>query len=84
MTDELTVAEVIRQSLDMSGDLQFAARLKALRLQAGLTQQDLQVSLNVSQTLLSRYEKGRSYPSIPTLEKLCRFYGVTATDLLGF
>lgn len=81
---ELTTGEIIQQSLDMAGSTVLGTRLKALRLQAGLTQLDLQLSVEVSQTLLSRYEKGRSYPSIPTLEKLCRFYGVTATDLLGF
>lgn len=54
--------------------------LRQLRLQRGLTQEQVAGQLNVTRQALSSYESGRTRPDIDTLMRLAAIYG---TDLEG-
>lgn len=58
-------------------------RLKELREGKKETQQQLSIILNVSQTMISRYELGIAYPDIETLIAIARHYYVSVDYLLG-
>jgi len=62
----------------------YMKRLKELREEKGLHQIELAKILNVTQTAISRYEKGERTPDIQTIKKLRDFFGVTTDYLLGF
>ena len=59
-----------------------AAKLKALREQRGLTQEQLSEKSGVSRTYLARLETGRQDPTLSTLEKLAKALGVKVGRLL--
>ena len=54
-----------------------------LRYKRGYSQRELARRLNVSQTAVSQWETGRTYPDIETLVKLADFYGTTTDYILG-
>ena len=58
-------------------------RLKELREGNKETQQQLSMILNVSQTMISRYELGIAYPEIETLIAMAQHYHVSVDYLLG-
>ena len=58
-------------------------RLKELREDKKETQQQLAMLLNVSQTMISRYELGESLPDIETLITIAQHYYVSVDYLLG-
>lgn len=60
----------------------FGNALESLRVDAGYSQNQLSKLLNMSQPAMNYWEAGKGYPQIPTLLKLCEFYGVTPNDLL--
>ena len=53
-----------------------APKLRALRMQNGLTLSRLTAATGLSTALLSKLETGRMIPTLPTLANLCRVYGV--------
>ena len=61
----------------------FGERLKQLRIQAGLTQQQLAAKLNLTKSVVSYYELQERYPSPEVLMKLARIFHVSADYLLG-
>lgn len=61
----------------------FAVTLKMLRLQHGLTQQELAEKLGISAVTISGYELGRREPSIEILERIADCFGVSVDYLLG-
>lgn len=61
----------------------FGNRLKALRIQRGLTQAQLAVRLNISPSTVGMYEQGRREPDNGTLTKICRELNVSLDYLLG-
>ena len=60
----------------------FAARLRDRRLTAGLAQAELAEHTEVSTEFVSRLERGKTFPSVPTLMRLCDALGCTPNDLL--
>jgi transcriptional regulator with XRE-family HTH domain len=60
------------------------ARLRDRRKAAGLTQASLAQRSAVSTELVSRIERGRCLPSLPTLVAFARALGSTPNELLGF
>ena len=58
-------------------------RLKQLREEAGLTQQQLASMLNLAQQTVGHYEVNRSEPSIKTIELLARIFNTSTDYLLG-
>jgi len=61
----------------------FGLRLKTLRLQKDLTQNQLAKKLDVTRSSVSYYEKSAVYPSIEILLKMCKYFDVSADFLLG-
>jgi transcriptional regulator with XRE-family HTH domain len=61
----------------------FANRLKELRKDKGLTQDDMANFLCVKRQTYSAYERQISLPDIIILDKLSNFFGVSVDYLLG-
>ena len=61
----------------------FGLRLKTLRLQKDLTQNQLAKKLELTRSSISYYEKNAVYPSIEILIKICQYFDVSADFLLG-
>lgn len=56
--------------------------LKTARELTGLTQAEAAKTIGVSADTLGSYERGRSYPDIPTLRKIESIYGVGYDQLI--
>ncbi|MBQ2741262.1 MAG: helix-turn-helix transcriptional regulator [Oscillospiraceae bacterium] len=61
----------------------FGNKIKALRSEQGITQQQLAKKLGLVRATVSAYEQGIKYPSIDVLIKLCSFFNVSSDYLLG-
>ncbi len=61
----------------------FGEKLKELRLQAGLTQKELGMQIQVSKSVVSYYELQERYPSPEILLRLSNVFHVTTDYLLG-
>jgi len=63
--------------------MDFKSRLYSLREDADLSQKELAERLNLKSSAISKYEKGLSQPSIPTLIKIAEIFNVSVDYLLG-
>ena len=63
--------------------MDFGTRLKNLRKQAGLTQQQLAAQLGITKSVVSFYELQERSPSPEVLVKLAAIFHVSADYLLG-
>jgi Predicted transcriptional regulators len=61
----------------------FAERLKKLRTDKGLSQEDLAKIVGVKQQTIGGWENGRTEPDHQITCKLADFFGVTTDELLG-
>lgn len=61
----------------------FGNRLREARVQAGLSQSELEELSGIPKARLSRYENGHVEPSIQTLARLARALNVSEASLLG-
>lgn len=61
----------------------FPQRLKELRHEKQLTQDELAVVLNFTRAAISGYEVGRNEPSFSDLNKLADYFDVTVDYLTG-
>lgn len=57
-------------------------RIKQLREERGLTQEQLGKILNVQKAAISKYEKGHTLPDSEALKKLAKFFNVSVDYLL--
>lgn len=57
-------------------------RLKELRLQKKVTQQDVADAIGCSANNYSRYERGLREPDNETLKRLSKYYGVSIDYIL--
>lgn len=64
-------------------DYPYLKRLRDLREDHDLTQQQVADILGTSQTMYARYERGANELPIHHLISLCRFYHISADVLLG-
>lgn len=58
--------------------------IKILRVNNGLTQQQMSEYLDVDRSSFSHYEKGDVKPDVYTLMKLARIFNVSMDDMVGF
>lgn len=58
-------------------------RLKALREDRDLTQNDIAALLHTTRQQIYKYESGQQTMTILKLKELCEFYGVSADYVLG-
>ncbi len=63
--------------------MNFGEKLKLLRYERGLTQDDLGYILNVSKSCVSYYESGAIQPSIDILISISSFFKVSIDFLIG-
>ena len=64
--------------------MEYYKRIKQLRKEHKLKQQDVANILNVDESTYGRYENGKRQLSIEDLKKLCKFYKVSADYILCF
>lgn len=63
--------------------ISFKERLKELRLEKNITQQELGKLVNTSKMAISHWEKGHSEPSIAQLIILSDYFEVSVDYLIG-
>lgn len=61
----------------------FGDRLKALRENQGLTQNDLAIRLNTSRNTITAYENNTNEPNLTILVELADIFNVSTDYLLG-
>lgn len=61
----------------------FDKRLKQLREETGLTQEELAKKLNISRGTYAHYETGKREPNFETLQSLASYFEVSVDYLLG-
>ena len=57
----------------MNNGINIGNKIKDLRTQKGLTQEELAEALYVSRTAISKWESGRGYPNIDSLKAISKF-----------
>lgn len=62
----------------------FGERLKQLRLNSGLSQQELSDELNIGRSTLANYEQGKREPNFKTLEIIADYFNVDMNFLTGW
>lgn len=62
---------------------EFAKQLKYLRIEAGISQNELAKAFNVSKQTVSAWEKGLQETDFNTLIKIANYFKVTTDFLLG-
>lgn len=61
----------------------FSNKLKSLRQEKGLTQEQLAKQIFVSRTLITKYETGKAMPSKDNLEKIAQYFNVDISLLFN-
>ena len=61
----------------------FSERLKELRLENRLTQEELAEKFYLNKSSISRYERGQQVPELELLKKIADYFGVGTDFLLG-
>ena len=62
--------------------MSFHTKLKELRLQNNLSQEQVARKLDITTRPYIEYEKGRKYPSVKTLAKMAELFGVSISFLM--
>ena len=63
--------------------MDFGEKLKALRTERGLTQEQLAARLYVSRTAVSKWETGGGSPNLDSLQAVARLFDASVDDLLS-
>jgi transcriptional regulator with XRE-family HTH domain len=74
---------LVPQMVPMSGHLNLAASIRALRLRKNLSQRQLAGRMGVPRTYVSKVENEKATPTLSSLERLARALEVTVPDLLS-
>lgn len=61
----------------------FSERLKELRIENRLTQEELATKFFLNKSSVSRYERGQQVPELELLQKIANFFLVSIDYLLG-
>lgn len=62
--------------------MDFAEKLKRIRLKMNLTQKDVAEILGITRTAYANYEQGLREPDLATVRKLCAALNISADELL--
>ena len=60
----------------------FSDNIKKLREEAGLTQDEFAEKIFVTRTAVSKWENGKSYPSIDSLKVISDLFGISIDSLM--
>ncbi|MBE7088314.1 MAG: helix-turn-helix transcriptional regulator [Clostridiales bacterium] len=63
--------------------MKFCERLKELRKERNLSQMDLALATNISQSAIAKWELGKTEPTASALIALCKFFNESCDFLLG-
>lgn len=63
--------------------MDFSKKLKDLRKQNNLTQEQLSEKLYISRTAISKWETGKGYPSIDSLKDIAKLFNISIDELLS-
>ena len=63
--------------------MDFNIKLQELRKQKGMTQDELAQALFVSRAAISKWESGRGYPNIESLQAIAKYFSVSVDQLLS-
>lgn len=63
--------------------MEIGQKLRELRKNAGLTQEELAKKLDISRVNYTRYETNKVRPDFETLIKLADFYDVSLDEIFG-
>lgn len=58
-----------------------AITLKAARVNAGLTQKQVEEQLGYARSTLTKWESGKCSPSAKKMKALCELYGISLGDI---
>ncbi len=64
-------------------DNNLAMKLKMLRMDAGLSQEEFAAKAGISRSCVANYETGKRIPSINMLKKIADIYGIMTDVLIG-
>ncbi len=64
-------------------DNSLAMRLKMLRLDAGLSQEEFAAKVGISRSCVANYETGKRRPDIETIRRIAEVYGIMTDVLIG-
>lgn len=56
--------------------------LKALRANKGMTQEEAAKVIGVSRYTWQNYERGKTFPDVPTIKKIEKKFNVTYNDII--
>ena len=59
-------------------------RIRQLRIDAGLSQEELSNEAEIPLSQIGRIERGETNPTISTLFVICKAFGIELKDLLDF
>lgn len=62
--------------------MKFSDKLKELRKEKGLTQEELAKEISASRSLIARYENGSATPTKENLELISKYFGVKTSNLI--
>ena len=74
---------VINGGLIMTNNEKFDQKIKLLRKESKLTQEQMASYLNVDQSLVTKLENGTRNLNVDLIEKICNLFGCTEEYLLG-
>lgn len=63
--------------------LKIGEKIKELRYEKGLTQEEIGALIGVSAQSVSKWERGEGYPDIEMLPSLANYFGISIDELLG-
>jgi len=63
--------------------MNFGAKLKQLRTESGMTQEELAQQLGLAKSTIAHYESGRREPDTKTIVKMANIFGVTTDEMLN-
>ena len=68
----------------MENSEQFGKRLKSIRIQRELSQEELAFKCNMQQSHIGQIERGQKNPTLDTLIKISNGLNISLTELLDF
>lgn len=72
-----------RKSAKEVNKMSYCEKMRALRIDRDLPQKEIAAVLGISQQYYSEYENGKRKLPIDHLQKLCKYYHVSADYILG-
>lgn len=75
--------EVMNGGLIMVSNEKFYQRIKLLRIESKLTQEQMASYLDVDQSLVTKLENGSRNLNVNLMDKICNLFGCTEEYLLG-